>query len=122
MRQWMCDPRILCRKHLLGEHLECHMFLNCLVTKKKIKGYLDNNLFEPRSLWKRHNELVEEMKSRGYKHKTVLECTIDLDCLPENKINKENSLAVLVSRCKECRKRMEELNEKTSNNSSTTPR
>ena len=34
MRQWMVDPRLLCRKHLLGEHVENHMFIGTL---KRVK-------------------------------------------------------------------------------------
>jgi hypothetical protein len=26
MRMWMVNPRIMCGNHLLGEHLETHMF------------------------------------------------------------------------------------------------
>ena len=26
MRMWMVNPRIMCRQHLLGEHVEIHMF------------------------------------------------------------------------------------------------
>lgn len=25
MRMWVVNPKILCRKHLLGEHVELHM-------------------------------------------------------------------------------------------------
>lgn len=30
MRMWMVDPKIMCRKHLLGEHLELHMLAGCI--------------------------------------------------------------------------------------------
>ena len=30
MRMWMIDPKLLCRKHLLGEHLEIHMFVGTI--------------------------------------------------------------------------------------------
>ena len=61
MRMWLVDPKILCQKHLCGEHVEMHMFLGTLKKGKKIDGFLKNNLFEPRVLHKRHEELKEEM-------------------------------------------------------------
>lgn len=41
MRQWLVDPRCLCDKHLLGEHVEHHMFIGTLRKNKSIQGYLD---------------------------------------------------------------------------------
>ena len=38
-----------------------------------MNGYFRNNLLEPKSLKVRHNELVNEMLRRGYKHNTPLE-------------------------------------------------
>ena len=72
MRQWMVDPRIMCRKHLLGEHLEHHMLIGSIKNGKKIKGYIDNNLLEPLSLFNRHEQLVQEMLRRGYSHNSQL--------------------------------------------------
>jgi len=40
MRQWMCDPRFMCNKHLFGEHVEHHMFIGTLERKKSINGYI----------------------------------------------------------------------------------
>ncbi len=50
MRQWLCDPKILCNKHLLGEHVEHHMFVGTLKAKKNVDGYVRNNLLEISSL------------------------------------------------------------------------
>ena len=44
MRQWMCDPRFMCNKHLFGEHVEHHMFIGTLERKKSINGYIRNDL------------------------------------------------------------------------------
>jgi hypothetical protein len=32
---WMVDPRLVCSKHLLGEHVELHMFVGCLLKRKR---------------------------------------------------------------------------------------
>lgn len=115
MRMWMVDPRILCRKHLLGEHVEHHMFIGTLKRKKKMDGYLKNNCLQPRALYERHNALVCEMERRGYNHKTPIheeECKC-ICYLPEEyqnwEINYEQSLIDLIERCPECRHRKEKL-------------
>lgn len=114
MRMWLCDPEILCQKHLCGEHLEMHMFLGTLVQGKKIDGYLKNNLFEPLALYTRHDELAAEMIKRGYKHKSEMDSPgLPITVLPEEKkiykINREMALRDLLSRCPECQKRFSSL-------------
>lgn len=112
MRMWMCNPKILCQKHLCGEHLEMHMFLGALKKRKKVDGYLKNNLLEPLKLAKRHDELSEEMTNRGYNHKSPFgkfnECG-EITCLPPYQriwtIDKKSALKDLLDRCPECRKR-----------------
>jgi hypothetical protein len=113
MRQWMCDPRIMCRQHLLGEHVEHHMFVGTINKEIGVSGYLADNLLEPLSLYTRHNELVEEMKIRGYNHKSPLPSVVDGILTVEQlavKIDRPASLAELLRRCPECRKRYNELN------------
>lgn len=72
MRMWMVDPKILCNKHLLGEHVELHMFIGSINKGRDIEGYVKNNLIEPSKLYQRHQELVNEMKRRGMNHKSEL--------------------------------------------------
>ncbi len=72
MRMWMVDPRRMCRKHLLGEHVEIHMLVGSINKGISLKGYLDEKIIEPRSMLKRHNELAAEMLLRGYKHYSPL--------------------------------------------------
>lgn len=108
MRQWLTDPKKMCLKHLLGEHVEHHMFVGALKKHKSMKGYLRNNLLEPKSLVARHAEIALEMESRGYNHKSPLEDP-DLSYLTEeekaHKINKVESQIDLVSRCPACKAR-----------------
>ena len=111
MRMWLCDPKIMCQKHLCGEHLEMHMFLGSLKKGKKIDGYIANNLFEPRSLLQRHEDLADEMIERGYNHKSYMkeeDCSYILDLSIEKQyweIDKDAALKDLLDRCPECCKR-----------------
>lgn len=108
MRMWMVNPEILCRKHLLGEHVEMHMFLAHLNKKRGIQGYLKNNCLEPRSIFQRHEDLAKELINRGYNHKSPMkeeDFTIVLD-LPQEcqywEINREENLKNLLERCPSC--------------------
>lgn len=103
MRMWMVDPKIMCRKHLLGEHVEIHMLSGSLLKNKNITGFLDKGLVNPSMIVNRHAQLVLEMLNRGYKHKSDLPL-LSMD-LVNNPINTETSLHELINRCPECRKR-----------------
>ena len=41
MRMWMVPPRKMCRKHLLGEHVEIHMAVATLRLGKSVAGFLE---------------------------------------------------------------------------------
>lgn len=106
----MCDPRFMCNKHLFGEHVEHHMFIGTLLRKKSIDGYIKNDLLEPLSLRSRHDLIVEEIISRGFHHQTpILFDDEILSYLSINqlyhKINSDNSLLLLLSRCNKCQQR-----------------
>jgi hypothetical protein len=103
MRQWLCDPKILCRKHLLGEHVEIHMFVGHINKGKKVTKFLSNNLLEVESLESRHEELVKEMESRGYKHNSPFQGLLPHN-IPDTKIDKVAALTELVNRCPECQR------------------
>lgn len=72
MRMWMTDPRLMCTKHLLGEHLEIHMFLGSIKKNIKLDGYIKKGLVDVNMLIPRHDELVAEMTRRGYRHKSII--------------------------------------------------
>jgi len=103
VRQWNIKPSLLCRKHLLGEHVECHMLAGAIAKGKNIDGFINGGLVEVHNTRNRHDELVEEMKRRGYNHKSPL---------PEFKeyhagnVSVSVSLADLSERCPDCRKRI----------------
>lgn len=78
MRIWDVNVKILCRKHLLGEHRELHGLWNILTKHRGIGGYSNHPetkrwVGKLNALYNRHEELVEEMKNRGYNHKTDLD-------------------------------------------------
>ena len=104
----MVDTAVLCNKHLLGEHVECHMFTGHLHRKRRITNYIKLNLLEPSSLRRRHDQLAIEMDKRGMRHRSPLP-EYDLSYLPDGhrlyKVDKEKSLIDLTGRCLQCRER-----------------
>ena len=72
MRMWMIDPKMLCKKHLLGEHVELHMFVGTINKNKKLDGYKKNGLVEVHNIKLRHRELAAEMIARGMNHQSPL--------------------------------------------------
>jgi len=107
MRMWGVSPKGLCQKHLLGEHVEMHMFAGTIRKGYSIAGYLKNNLISPSEVVSRHDQLAQEMEGRGMNHKSPLE--LDISSLPAEQqnllIDKEQSRSDLLTRCKECEER-----------------
>ena len=104
----MVDPRIMCRQHLLGEHAEIHLFIWAISRGNSVRGYTQKGFLEIRNLYDRHEELMKEMKQRGYKHNS------DLDkkwrqAEELGYIDKEESLKQLINRCQRCRERHERI-------------
>ena len=105
MRMWMVEPKIMCRRHLLGEHVECHMLLGSIVKGKYNHSEKWSKFLSPVDLHERHDALVEEMVSRGYHHKSPLAPFPDDYTPPVGDIDYDVSLGDLLSRCVECRER-----------------
>lgn len=75
MRIWDLHPRILCRQHLLGEHRELHAIWSVLSGNSfGYRNHPETKRWSGKllALKKRHTLLVNEMKSRGYKHRSPL--------------------------------------------------
>ena len=72
MRMWKLDPKLMCDKHLLGEHNEMHMFVGCILKGKSIAGYISGGLVEVHHIRQRHDELAREMERRGFRHLSIL--------------------------------------------------
>ena len=99
--------KYLCDKHLLGEHVEHHMFVGCILKHKSLNGYIANGLLEPHTLYKRHEELVKEMKQRNFKHNSDISQK-DIGCHYSIKgcVNQTENLKELTRRCPNCAKRI----------------
>jgi hypothetical protein len=106
MRMWMVDPSRMCDKHLLGEHVECHMLAGTLARGRSIAGYMERDLLEPSSLVDRHRALAREMAARGFRHRSPLE-TADDRYLPEaariQRVDARAAADELARRCPACR-------------------
>ena len=102
MRMWGIDPKKLCRKHLLGEHVEMHMFAGTIKKGISITGYLENGLVDPSTILARHEVLAKEMVERGYNHNSPLDFPLTLEsAVVDVKANRDD----LRKRCPECKKR-----------------
>jgi len=102
MRQWLTDPKVMCRQHLLGEHLEHHMLTGTIRKGISVAGYIELGLLDPSKLSSRHDELVQEMERRGYGHYSPLESVDYTDS--EACVDVEGNLRELAKRCEECRR------------------
>lgn len=111
MRQWLgVNPKTLCRQHLLGEYREHFTFHSALKLKLNLDGYFRSNCLEPLSLQKRFDQLKAEMSRRGYRTKQLSfppEIFQHLGHARFLKIDKKKTYSLLMSRCPECRRRME---------------
>ena len=105
MRMWMVDPKLLCRKHLLGEHGEIHKFRHNFVKQHRMNGRMGQ--IEPHNMSIRHDQLAQEMLDRGYNHNSPYEQP-DISYLPIMLVDKQHSISDLSKRCPECKKRIEE--------------
>ena len=106
MRMWNVDPKCLCRKHLLGEHVELHMFCGTIRKGTSLKGYVEKGLVEVHNITKRHEDLKEEMIRRGMNHNSSLpECQF----WEEGNISVVDNIEELKKRCPDCRQRINNL-------------
>lgn len=75
MRIWDISPSLICNRHLLGEHRELHAIW-AIITEGK-KGYRHHPEIKRwqgklKALFLRHEEIVTEMKARGFRHASFL--------------------------------------------------
>jgi hypothetical protein len=95
----------MCRKHLLGEHVELHMLIGSINKDKNIDGFLKDKLVNPAAIYARHRHIVEEMLARGYNHKSPMPKT-DRELL-YNPVDVVANLKDLSTRCEECKRRIQ---------------
>jgi len=102
----MINPKLLCRKHLLGEHGEIHKHRHNFEKHHKIDRRISPVVqIEPKSMQTRHDELAMEMLRRGFNHKSPYEQP-DISYLPEHQrfaeVDLDISIDDLINRCPEC--------------------
>lgn len=110
MRMWMIDTKLLCNKHLLGEHVELHMMVGTLKREKSIAGYIEKRITEPDQIIARHDVIVDEMNRRRMRHKSPIS-EEDKLMLAEynaqhptlNRVDLNTSFNDLHNRCADCR-------------------
>lgn len=107
MRMWMLDPKMMCIKHIVGEHGEIHKHRHNFVKKHNISGRIKPIVqICPELMEKRHDELVPFLKN----HKSPY-TQPDLTHLSSNEryavADIEANKKDLVERCPECRKLIE---------------
>jgi hypothetical protein len=108
---WNVPANYLCDKHLLGEHVELHMFIGALANGKSLKGYIDKGLVEVHNIPHRHYVIVREMLIRGFNHVSLIDDS-DAKLLKScrmGRVDKEKSIKELCYRCKECNERIQRL-------------
>ncbi len=102
----MVDPRSMCDRHLLGEHVELHMLAGTLARRRSIDGFIAKGLLEPSAMGPRHERLAREMARRGFEHRSPLPES-DLSYLPgaarTARVDVEESSRELTARCGRCR-------------------
>ena len=102
MRMWKVDAKLLCRKHLLGEHVEMHMFAGSMRRGRKIDGHVRLGQVETHYIEKRHAQLAAEMERRGYRHQSELP---EVKTKKAGRVDIASNLKELARRCPECRRR-----------------
>jgi len=98
---WMVQPETMCTQHLLGEHLELHMFVGSIAKGISMQGYVDAGLLESSSIAFRHEQLVAEMARRGFSHKSPLPY---FDTINQGQVPRAGAREELLRRCPTCRK------------------
>lgn len=99
MRDWKINPKYLCRKHLLGNHVELHMAVGSINKNISLAGYTSTGLLEVHNMRRRHEELVKEILARGYNHQSELP---DFQSYIAGNIDTDKSVSDLKLRCREC--------------------
>ena len=102
MRMWMVPPEIMCRQHLLGEHVELHMLVGSIKKGRSIDGFLAQRILEPSAINERHEALTVEMTQRGYSHKSPLIVPELSHQANQIMVDAGASLLELLRRCPNC--------------------
>jgi len=91
----------MCTQHLLGEHLEMHMFVGAFHKGKKLTGYLQRNLVALDKVQRRHDDLAREITGRGYRHKSPINHHLKMPVTGH--VDIKVNIKELMKRCSKCR-------------------
>lgn len=98
VRMWGVDPQIMCCHHLLREHKDLHTIARMINRQVDLKHYIRLRLVNTSMIRYRHDQIVEEMESRGYDHQTPL----SYNDPGQGVIDIDYNLKDLVQRCSRC--------------------
>ena len=108
---WLANPKLMCDRHLLGEHVEIHMIVGSMRKQKRLDGFFNNRLIQLDAIYNRHQELVNEMQERGMDHNSPLDQKEIRKLSRKYKefknvdIDVESNIDDLCNRCSNCRKK-----------------
>jgi hypothetical protein len=104
LRMWNVAVDKLCRKHLMGEHVEMHMFVGTInklgQSRFKSTKYVSDGLVEVHHIKQRHEDLVAEMTRRGMNHKSPLAVFESFVC---GEVDIDRNEKELGRRCEVCK-------------------
>lgn len=103
MRMWRVHPAWLCRRHLLGAHVETHMAVGSILRNKHLGRFISDGLIETAAILHEHDALAAEMRRRGYRHASPMQY---LDTLGLGQVDSAANRRELIRRCPECRERI----------------
>jgi len=98
---WKTDVKLLCNKHLAGEHVEMHMFVGSMRKGISVQGYASTGLVEVEHIYLRHEMLATEMIERGMNHGSPLEPFDHI--VPYGYVDVFHNYGELIRRCTKCR-------------------
>ena len=104
MRMWLTPPEAMCRKHLMGEHVEMHMFVGTIAKGKSLEGYYRDGLLNSGQIKERHDQLAAEMIRRGMNHESELAQPL---VTPRITVDLGSARRELARRCPDCRRGLE---------------
>jgi hypothetical protein len=105
MRVWDISSEKLCRSHLLGEHAEIHALWSIITNEKEgYSSHPETLRWKGRlkCLFKRHEEIANEMKKRGYSHKSPLDPELATGLEEQNEFVDSVSEQIRILKKKKC--------------------
>jgi len=106
MRDWKLPPKMMCRKHLLGNHVELHMAIGSMRRGRSLAGHIALGQLEVHNIVKHHGRIAQEMLARGYQHLSPMGPAEAKLLWREGRIDRAKSRQDICRRCPECRRLM----------------